>query len=127
LTEGATAAGGAHNFVRERGRLFDIARRRYFEVSVAPASGLLRFGAGWYGEERVGASAGRWMSGRSVTLLPPMAGNARLSLGFDLPTELVPRHPTITITLNGQIVDRFICTTPSVMKSWIVPARQQAW
>jgi hypothetical protein len=127
VTEGSTAVAGAHNFVRDRGRLFDIARRRYFEVSVAPASGLLRFGAGWYGEESVGTSAWRWMSGRSETLLPPIAGNARLSVGFDLPTELVPRQPAITVTLNGQVIDRFVCTMSSVKKSWIVPARGDAW
>ncbi|HEY3055677.1 MAG TPA: hypothetical protein VGK31_07070 [Thermoanaerobaculia bacterium] len=127
VTEGSTAVAGAHNFVRDRGRLFDIARRRYFEVSVSPASGLLRFGSGWYGEESVGTSAWRWMSGRSETLLPPIDGPARLSIGFDLPTELVPRHPTITVQLNGQMIDRFVCTTPSVRKSWIVPARGEAW
>jgi hypothetical protein len=127
VTEGATAVAGAHNFVRERGRLFDIARRRYFEVSVAPATGLLRFGSGWYGEESVGTSAWRWMSGRSETLLPPIAGQARLSIGFDLPTELVPRHPTVTISLNDQTIDRFVCTTPSVKKEWIVPAHGDAW
>jgi hypothetical protein len=128
VNEDLAASGGAHNFVRERGRLFDIARRRYFEVFVAPAaSGLLRFGPGWYLEENTGTSAWRWMSGRSETLLPPIQGNARLSLGFDLPTELVPRKPAIEVRLNGQLVDRFVCTTPSVKKTWIVPARANAW
>ncbi len=127
VTEGSSAAAGAHNFVRERGPLFDIARRRYFEVSVAPATELLRFGDGWYGEESVGTSAWRWMSGRSTTLLPPLAGNGRLTLGFDLPSEVVPRHPTVTIAVNGQIVDRMVCTTPSMSKSWIVPARNSGW
>ncbi len=127
MTEGSTGVAGGHNFRRERGQVFDIVRRRYFEVSVSPASGLLQFGAGWYGEESVGMSAWRWMSGRSETLLPPIAGQARLFLGFDLPTELVPRHPTVTITLNGQDIDRFVCTTPSVTRSWIGPARGNAW
>ena len=127
VTEGSTAAAGAKNFIRERGRLFDIARRRYFEVSVAPASAMLRFGKGWYGEESVGASAWRWMSGRSETLLPPIADHARLTLGFDLPSELVPRHPTVTIELNGQTIDRIVCTTPSISKSWVVAARADGW
>jgi hypothetical protein len=127
VTEGSTAAAGAHNFIRERRRLFDIARRRYFEVSVAPASAMLRFTKGWYGEESVGASAWRWMSGRSETLLPPIAGNARLSIGFDLPSEVVPRHPTVTVTLNGRMIDQFVCTTPSVARAWTVPARADGW
>jgi len=67
------------------------------------------------------------MSGGSETLLPPIAGQARLFLGFDLPTELVPRHPTVTITVNGRVIDRFVCTTPSATRSWIVPARGNAW
>ena len=87
----------------------------------------LRFGSGWYGEESVGNAAWRWMSGRSETLLPPIRGNARLTLAFDLPSELVPRHPTITLTLNGREIDRFVCTTPSVRKNWIVPARSDRW
>ncbi len=127
VTEGPTGVADAHNFVRERGPLFDIARRRYFEVSVAPAAGLLRFGDGWYGEESAGRSAWRWMGSRSRTLLPPIAGNGRLTLGFDLPSELVPRRPTVTIVVNGQIVDQIACTTPSVSKSWIVPARANGW
>jgi hypothetical protein len=127
-TEALTTAPGAHNFTRERGRLFDIARRRYFEVSVAPATtALLRWGKGWYDEEVIGSSVWRWMSGRSTTLLPPIGGNARLSLAFDLPNELVPRHPTVTVMLNGQVVDQILCTTPSVSRSWTVPARADAW
>lgn len=127
VTEGSTAIGGGRNFVRERGRLFDIARQRYFEVSVAPASGMLRFGNGWYGEESDGRAAWRWMSGRSETLLPPVAGNARLTLGFDLPSELVPRRPALTLILNGATVDRFVISTPSVKKAWVVPARADRW
>ncbi|HSP35261.1 MAG TPA: glycosyltransferase family 39 protein, partial [Thermoanaerobaculia bacterium] len=127
VTEGATAAGGGQNFVRDRGRLFDIVRQRYFEVSVAPASAMFRFGRGWYGEESVGTAWWRWMSGRSETLLPPVSGNARLELGFDLPSELVPRRPTITVTLNGARVDQFVVATPSAKKSWIVPARSDRW
>jgi hypothetical protein len=127
LTEGSSGIGGAQNFVRDRGRLFDIARRRYFEVSVAPASSLWRFVSGWYGEEVVGFSAWRWMSGHSQTLLPPVAGTARLSLGFDLPSELVPRRPVVEIRVNGNVIDRLVCTTPSVAKSWVVPARSDAW
>ncbi len=127
LTEGATAVIGGQNFVRERGRLFDIARQRYFEVSVAPVSGMLRFVDGWYGEESVGTAAWRWMSGHSRTQMPPVCGNARLTLGFDIPSELVPRHATITISVNGTPVDRFVITTPSVKKSWVVPARADRW
>jgi hypothetical protein len=128
VNEGLASAGGAHNFARERGRVFDIARRRYFEVSVAPAaSGLVRFGPGWYEEENVGTGVWRWMSGRSETQLPPVQGNARLAIAFDLPTELVPRKPVIEVRLNGQVIDRFAATTLNNQKVWIVPARPGSW
>lgn len=127
VIEGSTAARGGKNFVRERGHLFDIARQRYFEVSAIPLSGLVRFAEGWYGSESVGATEWRWMSGHSRTLLPPIAGNARLALAFDIPSELVSRHPAVEIRLNGAVIDRFVCSTPSTSKSWIVPAKPDAW
>lgn len=127
LTEGSTSVAGGHNFVRERGTLFRIARQRYFEVSVAPASSLLQFGRGWYDEEGSGNASWRWMSGSSELLLPPAGPTAQLSLGFDLPTELVPRRPTVEVRLNGIVVDRFVCSTLNVHKRWTVPARSDSW
>ena len=127
VSEGSSAVVGAHNFVRERGHLFDIARQRYFEVSVVPMTSVFRFGAGWYGGENVGLMSWRWMSGHSEALLPPVVGTARLMLGFDIPSEMVSRQPGIEIRVNGQLVDRFVCTTPSMRKSWLVPARADAW
>lgn len=127
IAEGSSGAIGGHNFVRDRGHLFNIARQRYFEVSIVPMTDVLRFGEGWYGGESVGLASWRWMSGRSETLLPPLAGTARLTLGFDIPMELAPRNPVIEIRVNGALVDRFVCATPSMTKSWVVPARADAW
>lgn len=127
VAEGSSGVVGGHNFVRDRGHLFDIARQRYFEVSIVPMSSAIRFGEGWYGYESVGLAAWRWSSAHSRALLPPVAGTARLTLGFDIPMELVPRKPAIEIRVNGQLVDRFVCSTPSMTKSWLVPARADAW
>ncbi|HEX7421581.1 MAG TPA: hypothetical protein VF505_16945, partial [Thermoanaerobaculia bacterium] len=127
VTEGSSGAIGGHNFVRDRGHLFNIARQRYFEVSIVPVTDVFRFGKGWYGGESEGLSSWRWMSGRSETLLPPVAGTARLTLGFDIPMELAPRKPAIEIRVNGVLVDRFVCSTPSMTKSWLVPARADTW
>ncbi|GAC1432980.1 MAG: hypothetical protein NVSMB68_05430 [Thermoanaerobaculia bacterium] len=127
VAEGATAVAGGKNFVRERGRLFNIARQRYFEVSLVPLTGLVRFGAGWYGRESVGASEWRWMSRHSQTFLPPLAGKARLTLAFDIPSELVSRHPAIDIQLNGQLIEHFVVTSPSTKKSWVVAPRADDW
>ena len=127
VSEGSSGVVGGHNFVRERGHLFNIARQRYFEVSIVPMPSVFRFGKGWYGGESVGETAWRWSSGRSETLLAPVAGTARLTLGFDIPIELAPRKPVIEIRVNGQLVDRFVCSTPSMTKSWLVPARGDVW
>jgi hypothetical protein len=37
LKEGTSLAAGSRNFIRERGWLDGIARKRYFEISVVPA------------------------------------------------------------------------------------------
>lgn len=127
VTEGSSGVIGGHNFVRDRGHLFNIARQRYFEVSIVPMPDVVRFGRGWYGGESEGLASWRWMSGRSETFLPPVAGPARLTLGFDIPMELAPRRPSIEIRVNGALVDRFVCATPTMTKSWLVPARADAW
>lgn len=127
ITEGSSGVVGGHDFVRERGHLFNIARQRYFEVSIVPMASVFRFVKGWYGGESVGEAAWRWSSGRSETLLAPVAGTARLTLGFDIPMELAPRKPMIEVRVNGQLVDRFVCATPSMTRSWLVPARGDAW
>jgi hypothetical protein len=122
VTEATTAAISGRNFTRARERLFSIARERYFEVSVVPASSVLSFGEGWYGEEAWGEAWWRWMGGRSVTLMPPIAGTARLTLAGEIPTELVPRRPVLEVRVNGQVVDRIVCTDRFFKKSWDVPA-----
>ena len=128
VTEGLASAEGTHPFVRNRERLYDIARHRYFEVSVLPAaSGLIRFGTGWYEPETFGTTVLRWMAGRSETWLPPVQGNARLAIGFDLPTELVPRKPVIEVRLNGQLIDRFGGTPFGNRRQWVVPSRPDGW
>jgi hypothetical protein len=97
-------------FRRERGRLWNITRRHYFAVSLEPLRALPVFGAGWYPPERAEEEEWRWMAGHSVTELPPVNGHAWLRLAFDVPDETLPQHPTITVMLNGTILDRFRAT-----------------
>jgi hypothetical protein len=127
IAEGASASAGRKTFVRDRGRLFDVARQRYFEVSAIAPTGFLRFADGWYDSESTGDTEWRWMGGHSRTLLPPVAGQARLALAFDMPLKLVAREPTVEVRLNGKLIDRFVCSTPSTQKSWVLPARADAW
>lgn len=122
ITEAPSPAVKGRNFYRGRDRLFRTVRQRFFEVSVTPASSVPTFGEGWYEEESWGIDWWKWMGGRSVTYFPAVAGNARLTLNGDIPTELVPRKTTMEVRVNGQAIDRFLCEKEAVEKTWIVPA-----
>lgn len=92
---------------RERGNLWNIARRHYFDVTLAPLKDSAQFASGWYVAERSGSDEWRWMGPHSATTLPPAQGDTVLRLVFDVPDELMPLRPLITVKLNGAIVGRF--------------------
>ena len=125
LTEGRSNALGAMNFVRPRGRLWDLVRRRYFEASARPITERIAFGAGWYDEEGTGEQVWRWMGGRSVAQLPPIHGDARLTLDLYAPLDAVP-PPQVTISVNGAVVDRFVPASRYVQRELVVHARGDA-
>ncbi len=110
-------------FKRERGHLWNIARRHYFEVKLAPLTARPRFISGWYAPESMETNQWRWMRGHSVTLLPPLQGEAILRMHVGVPGELIPKNPTITVKLNGRIVDRIPVTGDSVERDFdVTPA-----
>src|SRR5207253_4110097 len=94
-------------FRREHEHLWNIARRHYFDVALEPITALPQFVSGWNPPERQTIDEWRWMGRRSLTLLPAREGRSALHLTFDVPDELMPSHPHITIKLNGAIVDQF--------------------
>ena len=94
-------------FRRDRGALWNIARRHYFEVALEPLPQSAQFISGWYQPERNGVDEFRWMAARSVTMLPPAKGTTKLRIQFDVPDELMPSHPTVTFVVNGAALDRF--------------------
>lgn len=94
-------------FERERGHLWNIARRHYFEIVLKPLNDRPQFVSGWYGPESQDIHEWRWMSGRSVTVLPPQNGRAILRLHLGIPGELMGQRPQVTVRINGRIVDRF--------------------
>ncbi len=94
-------------FSRDRGPLWNIARRHYFEVALEPLPQLPHFVSGWYPPEEKGAEELRWMGGRSVTVLPRSSGTTKLRIQFDVPDELMASPPAITFVLNGAVIDRF--------------------
>ena len=112
-------------FRRERGSLWNIARRHYFEVKLAPLTARPRFISGWYAPESMEAHQWRWMRGHSVTLLPPVRGEATLRVHVGVPGELIPKRPTITVKLNGRVVGRVPVTGDSVERDFdVAPAPQ---
>jgi hypothetical protein len=109
-------------FARPRDVLWNIVRRRYFAVTLTTLGRIWRFGDGWHHEEGEAADVFRWMRGRSVTILPDAGPRARLSIDFGIPSPLVAAAPTLTVTLNGRVIDRVRCTSEEMTKTWDVDA-----
>lgn len=82
-------AEGKGAFHREHGALWELARQRYFDVSLRPVPAV-QFGAGWYGEEE---GSWRWMGRRSVMTVP--AG--KLTLQLYVPLDALKEPPLITV------------------------------
>lgn len=114
-------------FRRERERLWNIARRHYFEVALMPLKELPQFGAGWYAPERSAEDEARWMAGHSVTTLPPSDGPSTLRLDFRIPGEMLPRQPQVTVTFNGKVLERFRVTSDATSREYeVTPAPAHA-
>jgi hypothetical protein len=94
-------------FHRERGHLWNTARRHYFDAGVVPVRTPPQFIAGWYPPSRETPFEMRSMTGRSQTRLPPSTGESTLRIQFRVPNALVVAHAMITIALNGRVIDRF--------------------
>jgi hypothetical protein len=94
-------------FARNHDALWQIARRHYFDVKLAPLTKRAQFGEGWYEAESDGIFEWRWMAGRGVVTLPPAAGRSRLRMHLGIPGELVAARANVTLRLNGTVVDTF--------------------
>jgi len=101
-------------------------RQRYFDVSVRPIAEVVAFGNGWYWEEGAGAQAWRWMAAHSEAKLPPISGNARLSLWFYIPLDALGTAPNVTVRINGATVAQFRAGMNNVKREVVVPARSDA-
>lgn len=119
----ATDPSGGAIFRRPHDRLWNIARRHYFDTALAPMTRLPQFASGWYAPERSDVDEWRWMSAHSVTRLPPASGPTVLRIRFSVAIEIVPQRPTVTIALNGAIVDRIAVTEEHNEKTYdVTPA-----
>jgi hypothetical protein len=122
LFEGTPIETGAVTFTRPRGRLWQIARRRYFETAVIPVAALPKFASGWHDAE----DGWRWMKGESMTMLPPVRGRAVLELEWRVPRDAEPREPVATFALNGRVIERVVCAHAAMRRAWIVEAQPAA-
>jgi len=110
-------------FRRERGNLWNIARRHYFEIKLQPMREQPRFLSGWYSPEGTRVDEWRWMRRHSVTLLPPANGRTLLRIQAGVPAEVIAASPAITIKLNGRVVDQFRTTSGDVERDYrVTPA-----
>jgi hypothetical protein len=97
-------------FKREHGNLWNIARRHYFDIKLAPMTRGAQFGSGWYAAEANGSDQWRWMGRHSTAILPSSNGETMLRVHFGIPGEVMARNPKITIRLNGKVVDELRTT-----------------
>lgn len=113
LREEVSTLPGALNFTWPHARAWNVARRRYFDVSVTRLTGTARFDDGWYPEEGDGHSPWRWLARRGSVVLPPITGSARLKLRIFAPLHVLQGAPLITIRMNGAVMQQFSLTQPS--------------
>jgi hypothetical protein len=113
-------------FHRQRDHLWNIARRHYFDAGVIPVRTPPQFIAGWCAPVREAPFEMRSMTGRSVTQLPPSSGDSILRIQFRVPDALVAEHATITIALNGRVVDRFAAAYEDDRDYHVTPAPNAA-
>jgi hypothetical protein len=106
LSEVTNAGEGGFMFRRERGHLWNIARRHYFEVKLQQLEKQPRFANGWYNPESTDIHEWRWMGARSVMVLPPAGENTLLRIHLTPAGEVVNQNPLITVKLNGQLLEQ---------------------
>lgn len=113
----------AINFRRPRWRLWALFNRRYFEVSVLPIGRWIKFGAGWYGDEQGdNGDHWRWMGHEGHLLLGPLGHRARLGFTATFPLDAEPA-PSVTVMLDGNVVDRFVPKSADVERTYDVQSR----
>jgi hypothetical protein len=121
--DGPSFLAQAVNFRRPHQRLWALFNRRYFEASVLPMTGWIKFGAGWYGvEEGDDGERWRWMAAESHTSLEPLGHRAQLGFNVTFPLQGEP-PPTVTVLLDGRVVDRFVPKQADVERLYVVDSR----
>jgi MFS family permease len=119
LLEGVSRIPGAVVFERPRTRIASIARStRYFEASIVPIRQFIEFIDGWYPKEE----SWRWMGSRGVIHLPPRLARMRVVLRMYVPLDALGKPPTLTITFNGNVIDRIVAKEETLERTYDVNA-----
>jgi len=127
LTPVVDASEGGETFsIPHRKPLWDIVRRRNFEVCILPAYRRVRFLGGWYGVETDGVNRWRWMGREGVMQLPPIAGRGRLAIRFRVPLDLERQPPTLDVWINGVQVEHSLCSTDIEERAWVIESKRDA-
>jgi len=109
-------------FQRDRGALWNIARRHYFEVVLKPfGARQAAFESGWFPPEASGMDQMRWMQHRSVIILPPATGETVLRLLMHLPEGLTGAK--LTVTLNDNLIETIALDRTEIARDYEVSPR----
>lgn len=96
--------------------------RRTLDANAITSEGKeLAFGDGWYGLEGAGADSWRWMARRGVIVLPPMNGDAELTLELAVPVDALTARPNVTVSIDGRVVDRTAVSGATLIRT--IPVR----
>jgi len=82
---------------------------------------VVYFAEGWYEPEGTPENIWRWMGARSLTILP--ADTQHLDLSFYVPLDALPAPPTITVEVDGRVIDRISATTSEIARSYDVAGK----
>jgi len=123
MAEGATVLDRATDFRRPRGRLWNIARHRFFEIAVLPLTNWATFGDGWLEGENYNLDVWRWMGRHSVTVLPALPGRGQLRIRGHVPIDALPRPPVMTLHIDGRPLDQFTVRVADLDRLYVIETR----
>ena len=123
VVDGEVAEESIVAFRREEGRIWKIARQRYFASAVVAMSNNVLYGDGWYADESDGNRSWRWMGKESHATLPQLEGRGRLTLAIGVPLDALASPPTIVLEINGRVVDSFVARERELVRQVVAESR----
>ena|SRR6266446_732548 len=88
----------------------------------APSGDPIKYGQGFYNEEKGRDYNWRWMGPEGVIKLLNTKRDMQLKIKGRTPNDVMPSLPTITVYLNGSQFDKFLSPKEVFEKQYVVPA-----